>query len=371
MRAVLDIRTISDHFPGIGRYAYHLAQHLVRRRGPEQLLLISNPRSLNTRFKVSELSEGENARILYTEARPFTIREQLCLPGELRKLSPQVTHFPYLVLPYAAPRPLILTVHDIIPVRFPQYFTACQRIRYRICLLLAVRSAAWVICASEATQSDLKAAFRIDSNRISVIQEGVAESFRPPAKNEWMRAKTSYGLPEQYLLFLGSNKPHKNLPALIDAYARLSKAPSLVVAGMEDPRYPEARRRADLLNLGSRVRFIGSVRETDLPALYGGAQAFVFPSIYEGFGLPPLEAMACGTPVACSNIPSLCEAVGDAALLFDPKDPASIALALERVSEDEAMRSELQSRGYRRAAEASWNQAAQKTIDLYRRVANY
>ena len=142
------------------------------------------------------------------------------------------------------------------------------------------------------------------------------------------------------------------------------------MAGIEDPRYRHARRRIEDLHLKNRVRITGPIAEDDLPAIYSGSSAFVFPSTYEGFGLPPLEAMACGVPVACSNIPSLCEAAGDAALFFNTKDPASVAAALERILRDEKLRAYLQDRGFHRSAELSWNLAAQKTRFLYRRAAN-
>jgi glycosyltransferase involved in cell wall biosynthesis len=370
MRILIDARTINDHFPGIGRYAYHLARALARQRDCDSLLLISNPTSANTRLDVAALASEPNVRIVQTAARPFTAREQLHLPIELRKLSPQVSHFPYPIMPYASPRPVVLTIHDIIPTYLPQYFSFRQRILLRISLLLALRSAAFIICVSEATRSDLQSAFRVDSSRLFVVHEGVAESFRPRTRDEVLRVRTAHGLPEQYLLYVGSNKPHKNLPALIDAYARLRDAPPLILAGTEDPRYWEARHLVELLKLRDRVRFLGAIAEEDLPVLYSGALAFVFPSMYEGFGLPPLEAMACGVPVACSQIPSLRETLGDAALLFDAKDPASIAAALERVIRDEELRTDLQSRGLRRAAELTWDLAAKKTMDIYRLAAN-
>jgi len=370
MRVLIDVRTISDHFPGIGRSTYHLVRELVRHRDRDALLLVSTPNLVNTRFDVAALASGPGVKIIYTAARPFTAREQLQLPGELRKLSPEVTHFPYPIMPYAAPRPIVLTIHDIIPMRLPQYFTVRQRILYRISLSLALRSAAFVICVSDATRSDVESAFRIDPSRLFVVHEGVGESFRPQTKDELQQARNALGLPERYLLYVGSNKPHKNLPMLIDAYARLSAAPTLVLAGFEDPRYMQARRQVEFLQLQDRVRFLGITKEENLPGLYSGALAFVFPSTCEGFGLPPLEAMACGVPVACSNIAGLCEAVGDAALFFSATDPGSIAAGIERILQDEKLRSDLQSRGFRRAAELSWNAAAQKTMDLYRLAAN-
>lgn len=370
MQTIIDIRTASDHFPGIGRYTYNLVRELARSKDREQLLLISNPQLANTRFDIGILAAESGVRLVVTDARPFTAREQFQLPGKLKKLSPDVIHFPYLIMPYASPRPVVLTIHDIIPIRFPQYFTLRQRILYRISLFLALRSASCVICVSEATQSDLKSTCRVDPERLFVVHEGISEQFRPQSADEARRVASTYGLPENYLLYVGSNKPHKNLPLLIDAYAHLGHAPPLILAGMEDARFEEVRSRIEVLNLKDRVHVAGSVAEDDLPALYSGALAFVFPSTYEGFGLPPLEAMACGVPVTCSSIPSLVEAAGDAALYFNPNDTASITAALERILHDEKLRIYLKERGFRRSSELSWNDAAQRTRFLYRRAAN-
>ena len=136
MRTVIDIRTAGDHFPGIGRYTYHLVRELARSKDREQLLLVTNPGTANKRFDIEALAAEPDVRIVVTKANPFTLREQFRLPGELRKLSPDLIHFPYLVMPYASPRPIVLTVHDIIPIRFPQYFNFRQRIMYRISLFL-------------------------------------------------------------------------------------------------------------------------------------------------------------------------------------------------------------------------------------------
>ena len=370
MRTIMDARTASDHFPGIGRYTYSLAREMVRRGTLEQLLLIVNPQSTNKRFDLAPLTETSGVRLVETSARSFTLREQLQLPGQLRELSPDVLHYPYTIMPLATPRPYVLTVHDIIPLRFPQYFSVGQRMLYRLFLKITLNSAACVICVSEVTRSELNSVLSVESDRLYVVHEGVSEEFQPCAADELARVRTRYGLPEDYLLYLGSNKPHKNLAALVDAYARVHSAPVLVLAGTEDPRYPEARCRVDSLNLEKRVRFVSSIMEKDLPALYGGATAFLYPSIYEGFGLPPLEAMACGVPVVCSDIPSLRETTGDAALRFDPGNTDSIAASLERIVQDSKLRTVLKDRGFRHSAEYSWEKAAEKTVSIYRRVAN-
>jgi alpha-1,3-rhamnosyl/mannosyltransferase len=172
---------------------------------------------------------------------------------------------------------------------------------------------------------------------------------------------------------VGSNKPHKNLPRLVEAWATMPatvdrQAAALVIAGHWDARYPEARRLAEERGLTGRVRFLGPVAEVDLPALYGGAELLAFPSLYEGFGLPVLEAMASGSPVLCSHSSSLLEVAGDAAILVDPLDVSAIAAGLARALGDPALRRELRLAGLARAAMFSWERTAQLTLDVYRRV---
>jgi alpha-1,3-rhamnosyl/mannosyltransferase len=369
MRTVIDVRTISDHFPGIGRYTCYLACAVAQQDDRDELVLVHNPELVNTRYDTSPLASASNVRMVYTAATPFTLREQLQLPVLLRRLAPGFTHFPHWSMPCAAPRPFALTVHDIIPLRLPQYFTVWQRLWYRLLLRLALQTAEWVICVSEATRSNLQSLFPKVRARLCVIHEGVARSFRPCTPEESKYVRVKYALPDQYVLYVGSNKPHKNIPALINSYARLRRAPLLVLAGAKDPRYPEPRHRVELLGLRDRVRFLGTIPEADLPFLYGNARAFVFPSTYEGFGLPPIEAMACGVPVACSDIPSLREVTGGAALLFNASSPPEIAAALERVLEDKDLREDLRARGLKRAAELTWDIAARKTLDIYHRRA--
>jgi glycosyltransferase involved in cell wall biosynthesis len=368
MRLVLDVRTIGDHFPGIGRYTYQLALALGQQRNRDELVLVSNRESNNTRFNLGDLIAGPDVRMVTTSARPFTLREQVLCPIELRKLTPSAIHFPYLVMPYAAPRPVVLTIHDIIPVVFPNFFSLRQRLFYRASLWMALHTAEAVICVSEATRNDLAAFSGIDPSRLVVIHEGIEKAFRPCSLEEIENVRQEYTLPHNYFLYLGSNKPHKNLPALLQAYARTKTRVPLIVAGSEDPRFRQVRRLLDLHGLKDRVRFLGAVQEKKLPALYSGAKAFIFPSLYEGFGMPPLEAMACGVPVACSDIPVLRETAGGAALFFDPKDCDSIAAAIERILTDQSLRENLRTAGLQRSAEFSWQAAAEKTLAVLTRL---
>jgi glycosyltransferase involved in cell wall biosynthesis len=269
--------------------------------------------------------------------------------------------------------PAVFTCHDLIPLILRRHFRAHQRLIYRFTHQLALNAAQLTIAVSHSTGRDLQRFFRVSPERIVVVHEGVDEHFRPPSRAEIDRVRAQYALPDRYMLYFGSNKPHKNVPRLVEAFARLGSGDrklgtGLVIAGHWDQRYPQAKDLAAQLNLTDRVRFSGPVQDGDLPALYGGAELFVFPSEYEGFGLPVLEAMACGTPVVCSNRSSLPEVAGDAALLCDPQDVEELARAIEQALTDRAVRAVLQQRGLVRAAQFSWDQTAQQTLHVYHSI---
>jgi|WetSurMetagenome_2_1015567.scaffolds.fasta_scaffold05127_4 glycosyltransferase involved in cell wall biosynthesis len=368
IRTVLDIRTATDHFPGIGRYAYQLAHSLSRQRDRGELALLCNAGASKARFDIFALAAQSGIQVVSVDAPPFSAKEQLRIPSVLRKLAPGLVHFPYTVFPYAAPKPVIFSLHDLIPLRLPQFFSRRQRILYRASLSLALLRADFVICSSESTRSDLQALLHADPSRLFVVPLGVDEAFHDSSAKASQKTRKAYNLPDDYVLYVGSNKPHKNLPILVEAYAQVRSAPVLVIAGAIDGRFSQERRNAERLGLGEQVRFLGALQEEVLPSLYCGARAFVFPSLCEGFGLPVLEAMTCGVPVACSDIPSLRETAANAALFFDPNDCRSIALALDRILGDIQLREELRVGGIKRSAELSWDVVAQKTLAVYNAV---
>jgi alpha-1,3-rhamnosyl/mannosyltransferase len=276
-------------------------------------------------------------------------------------------------MPYAPGVPSVVTCYDLIPLIYPQYFTALQRLIFRTAHFLALRTSRAILAISEATKNDLVRFFHTDPQRIVVTPLAADAHFRPPSRAAIDRVRQQHALPDRYVLYFGSNKPHKNVPRLIEAFARSNiQSPTsklyLVIAGHWDDRYPEVKLAVKQFDLTERIRFIGSVKDDDLPALYGGAEVFVFPSEYEGFGLPVLEAMACGTPVVCSNRSSLPEVAGDAALLCDPYDIKALARTIEQALTDGDLRATLQQRSLARAAQFSWEQTAQSTKDVYKRV---
>jgi alpha-1,3-rhamnosyl/mannosyltransferase len=366
MRIALDARFIADHFPGIGRYVYSLAQALATTGGPHELLLLHNPAQPDARFDITALGALPCVELVAVAAPPFSPAAQFEAPRLLRRLRADLFHAPYYFFPYAGlPCPAIVTLYDVIPRIFPAEIPPRARLAFDMLQRLAVRRARRVIAISQSAAAGLTALYRIPAERISVTPLAVDPAFAPPSPAAVAVVRARYGLPEHYALSLSSNKPHKNIETLVAAWALPGIDAPLVIAGRRDPRYCTAEARARDLGLGDRMRFIGEVAEADLPALYGGAALFIFPSLYEGFGLPPLEALACGAPVVCGGHSSLPEVVGDAALIVDVRDPAAIAAAAGAILANAALAGRLRSAGVRQAARFSWRRTAELTLAAY------
>jgi alpha-1,3-rhamnosyl/mannosyltransferase len=366
----LDTRTATEHFPGIGRYVVSLARAMAPLLAQdERLVLLRDPRQ-PSHWDLQPVV-GQRVRTVDVPVSPFSLRQQWFIPRLLRGLDADLYHSPYYLMPYCSDIPTVLTVYDLIPLLFPQLVSARARLLFRWMTALALRAADCVIAISEATRRDLQTVYRLPCDKVVVIPLSADPAFYPRHPTEVRSVRGKHGLPEQYLLYLGSNKPHKNLTCLVEAFSVIGHHLPyfvLVVAGVWDSRYPEPHQRAAGLGLNESIRWLGSVPETDLPALYTGATAFVFPSLFEGFGLPVLEAMACGTPVACSETSSLPEVAGDAALLFDPTSTESIADVLLCLLDSSDLRAKLRARGLRRANQFSWTQTAHETLHRYRTV---
>lgn len=370
---VLDIRTATPHFPGIGRYVAGLAPALAAQlTDEERLILLCNDAAQEAGFN-HMLSSNSAVATCCVHASPFSFSQQWQVARSLRQVSKDqgtlIYHSPYYLMPYWLDGPTVLTVHDLIPILLPKTVSSRARLLFRLTHRLALRSADRIIAVSAATGRDLARAFDIDETKISVLPHGVEPRFHPQPQAEIERVQTAYDLPARFVLYLGINKPHKNLVGLVQAYAMLPEGmPPLVIAGAWDARYPEAKQHAARLQLAERVRFLGPVHDADLPGLYSAATVFVFPSCYEGFGFPVLEAMACGTPVACSNVSSLPEVAGEAAAYFDPSQPAAIATQLLRLLQSDSLCQMHAAKGGQRALHFTWKQTASATIALYRSV---
>ena len=372
---VIDARTATDRFPGIGRYVRNLTSALMPLLATdEQLTLLSNPAGRATWGALQpDAGDARPPREVPVSGSPFSVKQQWRIPLLLRRLragEPTLYHSPYYVMPYLTGLPTVLTFYDITPLRYPQSVPMKARLFFRLATTLALRAASRVVAVSEAARSDLTRSFHVPVSHVSVTPLAAGSHFRPQSAPEVDRTRDKYGLPACFILYVGINKPHKNLPALIDAYAQLSarSAPPLVIAGAWDERYPQPRQRAEQHQLGDSVRFLGPVHEADLPALYSAATLFVFPSLYEGFGLPVLEAMACGAPVACANTASLPEITGDAALLFNPHSVVEIKDAIAELLKDGPQRARRSEQGLARAGRFSWQATAAATLHCYREL---
>lgn len=367
MRVGLDGRYMRDDFPGIGRYVYNLARTLPAVAPDVSFVLLHDSDAPNSRYDVAAL-RWSNLSLAPTDVRIRSIAEQVYLPQLVRRLALDVFHAPYYVTAYWVPCRQVVTIYDVISKRYPEYLPSPPlRLVFEATTRLALRTSNRILTLSEASRRDLVELYGIDPGRIIVTPLAAGSQFRPAPAETIAELKRRLGLPDRYVLYVGINKPHKNLVRLIEGWRQISESYGsdwrLVIAGHEDARYPHAREAAQGLD---NVSFLGPVPEDDLPALYSGAELFVFPSLYEGFGLPVIEAMACGTPVVCSNTSSLPEVAGDATVYFDPTDVSDIATAIRRLLDDAALRSALRQRGLKQAKKFSWRQTARLTLQAYR-----
>ncbi len=368
MHIVLDGRPIQDHFPGIGRYVYELARALPPVVPPWRITLLYQPGAKNNLFPLKELSG--DIHLQQVNASPFSLRQQLVLPRLLHHLRPDIYHATYYMMPFHPGVPTVLTVYDDIPGRFPHYFSANKRFFIETAKQLALNSADYVIAISERTREDISRRYDVKPERFTVIPLAVDDRFHPQPEAAIAAIKARYHLPESYFLYVGSNKPHKNMLFLIKAWqqaaSQVPDLPSLVISGPWDARYTAPKRLVVTNQLEENIRFTGPLPDEILPALYSSAVAFTFPSLYEGFGLPILEAMACGVPVICSRSTSLREVGGEAAHYAPADDPRAFSAAMIELWKSREYRELLRQKGLIRAARFTWQRTAADTVAVYR-----
>lgn len=295
---------------------------------------------------------------------------------QLASLSGQLDllHGLAFAAPLAARCPTVVTVHDLSFLRFPDAFKPFNRTYLAWATRASARRAALVIAVSESTRQDVIALLGVSPEKVVVVYNGVTEAFCPAPAEQVEAVARELDLPESFILFVGTLEPRKNLVRLLEAYARLRQmqprggSPPLVLAGGKGWYYQEIMERVEALGLKDHVIFPGFVPADTLPWLYRAAGLFVYPSLFEGFGLPVLEAMACGTPVITSTASSLPEVAGDAALLVDPEDTEGLADAMKRVLSDPELAAHLRLAGLARAVSFSWERAAAETAGYHRRI---
>lgn len=366
-------------FTGSGQYTFQLIRAL-RTVAPDVLPLVSADRPPAPGIDVAvQLYPPRLGRLSPNLAKVWW--EQVGWPRCARQQAAWLLHVPYFAPPLVAPAPVIATIHDLIQLVYPAYAGSLAVRLYNRLVAQGARRCAAILADSEASRQDILRLLHVPPERVRVVYLAAGPRFRPCAGRQALAAiRTKYGLPDRYVLYIGGLDVRKNVPALLRAYARLPQTLRreqrlcLAIVGRprsDDPvRFPPLEPEIARLGIGSEVRLLGWVPEEDKPLLYAAAALFAFPSLYEGFGLDPLEALACGTPVVCSNRTSLPEVVGDAGLLIDPADEYAFAAAIEQVLTSPTLAAELRDRGPRRAASFSWERTAREVAETYRQLAS-
>lgn len=361
MRTGIDGRLVGYRRGGIATYVAGLAEGLAECCRDEKFTLFRSR-------KGPSQAPGVNFQVHTLRTPPHHRLEQWTLPVELAFEGLDVLHCPDFIPPFRRRCPAVITVHDLAFLRYPETKDD-EALRYYGQIEKAVASAEGIIAVTEATRRDLAQLLGVAEGRVDVVRHGIARCFRPlndeDALNEF---RLRHGLPARFMLWVGTIEPRKNLPVLFRAMG-LFPGETLVVAGQPGWKHQATWEMLTDLEREGRAVYYGPAGEEDLVMLYNCAWAFVFPSIYEGFGLPPLEAIACGTPVVSASIPALREVLGGAAVWVEPHDPESVAAGLLRLRDDESERMRLRVEGLERARGFRWDRAAAETMVVYRKAA--
>jgi glycosyltransferase involved in cell wall biosynthesis len=368
VRIAIDARKLHDF--GIGTYLRNLLRGLAKIDQTTEYVLLCNKDDIAV-----AASLGPNFRAVAESAGHYSFAEQISIPMAVARARVDVFHAPHYVLPVLTPGPTVVTIHDCIHLMFPQYLN--HRLGYayaRAAMWTATHKSARILTVSEQSKRDILKFFKVPPDKIVVTPNSIEGRFGvDPSDEEVRQTRERYQLSHPYILYVGNIKPHKNLERLIEAFHLVrSQGRSeleLLIIGDEIGKLQALRRAVHKYDLHRYVRFHGYVPDKTLSVLYRLASVFVFPSLYEGFGLPPLEAMASGTPVVTSNVSSLPEVVGDAAVLVDPYSPEAIADGILKVLQSSHLRAELRQRGFARVKEYSWARSVQRVRDVYGEVA--
>jgi glycosyltransferase involved in cell wall biosynthesis len=377
MRIGIDARVIRK-YPGLGRVCYNLIKEIAIIDKRNEYIIFGKHPSLNF------LEGHRNFRYTDIDFPVLSARTLFLLQRIIKREGVELFYSPFQVTTIFPPCPMVITVHDMMDLFYPDafshhpfYINYALRTYFRFVIPKSIRNATMITSVSESTKRDILKYFHVPEDKVEVIHNGVEEKFSP-VKDEHLltMVKEKYNLPDRFVLYLGSTKPYKNLDGTLEAFSKLKKKNInsnnhiyLVIGGLRHFSSSDLEKKLRELGIENDFLNIGYISEEDLPSVYSRAEVFLFPSIWEGFGLPALEAMACGTPVVTSNTSSLPEVVGEAGIMVDPKDTTSIAEALYRILNNRAIRKELSGKGIKEAKKFSWRMAAEKLLKVFSAVA--
>ena len=371
MRIAFDGTTLRPGRTGVGYYTEHLLHHLAEEGPEEELIVISNRPVDTTRPLPPRVSVRSAPWRL-----PRMAWMQTLAPRMLREIHADVAHFTNGMVPVASPVPTVVTIHDMSLTMYPRYHPPRRVLLNRPLVDLAARRADAIITVSQSAKRDIMRLYGLPADRVHVVHEAAAPSFQrvtdAPALE---RVRRQYALPDRFILYVGTIEPRKNLPKLIEGFAKRRQSGDLphqlVCVGPYGWLSRDIEELIERLDVEDAVRFTGYVPFDDLPVLYSLAEMFVFPSLYEGFGLPVIEAMACGVPVVTGRVPALMEVAGGAVERVERLDAESLGDVMVALARDRDRRSELCRLGLERAKSFSWQRAARETLDVYRQAVRH
>jgi glycosyltransferase involved in cell wall biosynthesis len=366
MRVGIDARLVYYSQAGIGQYIIHLVDGLAKVDSQSEYVLLQSRKDDTT------ILERPNFRRVSLWTPSHHRLERYALNVELMRLGLDVLHSPDFIPPHRPTCKSVITVHDLAFLLYPHFLTK-ESARYYGHIDEAVRWTDHIIAVSESTRRDTVQHLGVEENKITVVYEAANPIFRPIDRAQaQQQVRDQYGVNGPFILFVSTIEPRKNVPTLVQALWQLMECYKedvhLVLAGGKGWLFEDAFAIVEELQMDDRVHFVGRVSSEDLLYLYNAAEMLAHPAFYEGFGLPPLEAMACGLPVIVSNVASLPEVVGDAGILIDPHDVDELTVAMWRVLNDSELNQEMKEKGLRQAGRFSWERAARETLEIYRQV---
>lgn len=347
---------------GIARYVFHLLKGLCTRGVEHKIFILVNGNSPLEKF-----SWPDHMVLVPVRADWISLREQWEIPKILRQVRADLFHAPSFVTPFVVPCRMIMTIHDLNHMVLPHFYTPFHQFYYRVIVRESMRRSQFVLTVSHFSKREIVRTLNVPAEKIFVTYNGVSELYRPITnEKELSYVRDIYGLPQRFILCVSNNKPHKNVHQLVRAFCYADLDLPLVLACPVDHNLI---RIAENYGKKHLVFFSKFIEEEHLPAVYANTELFVYPSTYEGFGLPPLEALACGTPVVVARSSSLPEVVGDNAIFTNPYDFKAIAKALELGVYDKELRKQLAAKGIQHAQRFSWSNMTDQTLEIYNRCA--
>lgn len=365
MRIAVDAHAIGRHLTGNEVYVRSLLREFAGLDSDSEFIAYVSEQGAEAlvprRFQTRRVAANPYARLGWDLSRQLSLDK------------PDLVHVQYTA-PVRAGTPVVVTVHDVSYIEHPEYFTAFRRTQLRMSVSRTVQMASRIITVSEFSRDAILRAYKISAEKVRVVPNAASAEFRVVARGKASRAvRSRFGVEAPFIFSVGDLQPRKNHIGLIAAFASLAASHPelkhhLVITGQNTWFTPKVMAAAQASGVASRIHFTGFVSDPDLVNLYNACDCFVFPSFYEGFGLPILEAMACGRAVACSSTSAMPEVADGAGLLFDPRNPASIARSMADILTDSELKERLESRGLQRAGHFNWRKSAQATLDVYREV---